>query len=203
VARTKVLTKDQIVKCAFDIVRSKGLNAITMREIGKQLNKSTAPIYTQYQSIEDIIGDLVLYINKVLLDYTQKAYTENGFLNIGIGFINFVFENKQIFSDFFMSIKSPSSLFSNDEDVYLPQMRKDYLLNQLSDASLSQIYNDIVVYCYGLAVMICSNHSENNELNYYINKLQEAGNIMIGYQMFKSGSYDDIVRKLISKKGQS
>jgi AcrR family transcriptional regulator len=202
-ARIKVLTQDQIIKCAFDIARSKGLNAITIREIGKQLKKSTAPIYTQYQSIEDIIDDLELYINKVLLDYTQKPYTENGFLNIGIGFINFVLENKRIFSDFFMSIESPSSIFSNDKEIYLPHMRKDYLLNQLSDASLTQIYSDIVVYCYGLAVMICSNLSETNELNYYINKLQEAGNIMISYQMFKSGLYDDIVRELITKKGQS
>lgn len=199
-ARTKVLTQDQIVKCAYNIARDKGLNAITIREIGKQLNKSTAPIYTQYQSIDSIINDLVLYINEVLQEYTMKPSSKSGFLNIGIGFITFVFENKRIFTDFFMSIRNPSSIFSNDKDVFISQMRKDSFLNLLSDQSLSQIYNDMVVYCYGLAVMMCSNLGQSDDLKYYLNKLREAGNIMIGYQMFKSGLYDDIVRKLISKE---
>ena len=199
-ARTKVLTQDQIVKCAYNIARDKGLNAITIREIGKQLNKSTAPIYTQYQSIDSIIDDLVLYINEVLQEYTMKPSSKSGFLNIGIGFITFVFENKRIFTDFFMSIRNPSSIFSNDKDVFISQMRKDSFLNLLSDQSLTQIYNDMVVYCYGLAVMMCSNLGQSDDLKYYLNKLREAGNIMIGYQMFKSGLYDDIVRKLISKE---
>ncbi|MFA5742078.1 MAG: hypothetical protein WC874_04295 [Candidatus Izemoplasmatales bacterium] len=199
-ARTKVLTQDQIVKCAYKIARDKGLNAITIREIGKQLNKSTAPIYTQYQSIDSIIDDLVLYINEVLQEYTMKPSSKSGFLNTGIGFITFVFENKRIFTDFFMSIRNPSSIFSNDKDVFISQMRKDSFLNLLSDQSLTQIYNDMVVYCYGLAVMMCSNLGQSDDLKYYLNKLREAGNIMIGYQMFKSGLYDDIVRKLISKE---
>jgi len=199
-ARTKVLTQDQIVKCAYNIARDKGLNAITIREIGKQLNKSTAPIYTQYQSIDSIIDDLVLYINEVLQEYTMKPSSKSGFLNIGIGFITFVFENKRIFTDFFMSIRNPSSIFSNDKDVFISQMRKDSFLNLLSDQSLTQIYNDMVVYCYGLAVMMCSNLGQSDDLKYYLNKLREAGNIMIGYQMFKSGLYDDIVRKLIFKE---
>ncbi|MFA5037863.1 MAG: hypothetical protein WC479_11900, partial [Candidatus Izemoplasmatales bacterium] len=119
---------------------------------------------------------------------------------IGIGFITFVFENKRIFTDFFMSIRNPSSIFSNDKAVFISQMRKDSFLNLLSDQSLTQIYNDMVVYCYGLAVMMCSNLGQGDDLKYYLNKLREAGNIMIGYQMFKSGLYDDIVRKLIFKE---
>ena len=51
-SRTAVLTKQQIIKCAYDIANKKGKAAITIREIANQLGKSTAPIYTQYTSID-------------------------------------------------------------------------------------------------------------------------------------------------------
>lgn len=199
-ARNAVLTKDQIIKCAFNIARDQGLKSITIREISKQLNKSTAPIYTQYQSIDAIIVDLRTYINELLLAYTLKPFSKNGFLNIGSGFIAFVFENKQIFTDFFLSINGPSFIFSTDDDFYIEQMRKDPLLNYLSNESLNQIYNDMIVYSYGLATMICSNLSPDKDLNYYIEKLEKAGNSIVGYQIYRSGIYEDVVKNLISKK---
>lgn len=201
-ARTSVLTKDQIIKCAFNIARDKGLKAITIREISKQLGKSTAPIYTQYQSIDAIIDDLVIYINDVLLKYTVVSSNKGGFLGIGLGFITFVIENKQIFIDFFISIDGPSFIFSTNNDFYIQEMRKDPLLNFLSTESLNQIYDDMVVYSYGLATMICSNLGPSNDLNYYIEKLEKAGSSIIGYQMYSSGIYEDVVKNLIGKKGE-
>jgi len=201
-ARTAVLTKDQIIRCAFNIARDKGLNAITIREIGKQLEKSTAPIYTQYQSIDAIIEDLVKYINEVLHKYTVTSTSKSEFLGIGLGFITFVIENKRIFTDFFISINGPSSIFSTDDDFYIEKMRKDPLLNFLPNDSLNQIYDDMIVYSYGLATMICSNLGPSADLNYYLEKLEKAGNTIIGYQIFSSGIYENVVRQLTTKKGE-
>lgn len=200
-ARTTVLTKDQIVQCAFDIARDKGINAITIREIGNRLGKSTAPIYSQYDSMDSILADLITHINGVILKYTMLSSTQSGFLNIGRGFITFVMENKRIFTDFFLSIDGTSSIFSSDGDFYIQEMRKDPLLNFLSDESLSHIYNDMIIYTYGLATMICSNLGPGDDLNYYLEKLEKAGNSMIGYHILSSGLYGDVIKNLIIKKG--
>ena len=98
--RTALLNKQQIIKCAYDIAREKGKDAITIREIGGRLGKSTAPIYTQYSSIEDIITDLKAYINELLRISIIENRTKDSFLNMGIGILSFVIDNKLIFNDF-------------------------------------------------------------------------------------------------------
>ena len=114
-SRTAVLNKQQIVRCAYDIAREKGRNAITVREIGNRLGKSTAPIYTQYSSSEEIISDLKDYIRELLHRSTMENRTDDSFLNMGVGFLAFVIENKLIFNDFFLTMGETKFDF-DDED---------------------------------------------------------------------------------------
>lgn len=201
-ARTAILTKEQIINCAFNIAKNDGIKSITIREIGKRLGKSTAPIYTQYNSMDDIIDDLVLYINNMIVNYTREPRTAGIFLNIGLGFIAFVMENKKIFTDFFISLEVPSFMFSTEDDFYIKQMRKDPLLNLLPDDSLKDIYDSLVIFTYGLATMICTNLGPSDDLKYYEEKLERAGNSIIGYQLISSGIYEDVVKKAMHNKSQ-
>jgi len=198
-ARTAVLTKEQIIQCAFNIAREKGKSAITIREIGTQLGKSTAPIYTQYPSIEAIFTDLNIYIKDQIFKSTQQKRTISSFLNIGVGFLAFVLENKLIFNDFFLTMDDPLTKFGKESHSYLEQMKENPFISVLSDQQLKGVLYDMQVYAYGLATMICTGADGSHDLSYYQNKLEVTGNSLMSYHLYSSGKYEAVIEKLVEK----
>jgi AcrR family transcriptional regulator len=198
-ARTTVLTKQQIIQCAFDIARDKGKKAITIREIGKRLKKSTAPIYTQYPSIEAIFNDLNIFIREQLFKSTQEERTISPFLNIGVGFIAFVLENKLIFNDFFLTMDAPLISSGKKDHTYIDQMKQNPFMSVLTDDQIESLLYDMSVYTYGLATIICTGADGNNELQFYISKLEQTGNSLMKYYMYSSGKYEEAIELLLKK----
>ena len=84
-ARIAVLSKDQILESSFKMINALGLDKLTVRSIANDLGTSTAPIYTQYKKMDEIKEDLSRYVDKQLMLHLQGKYTENSFLNIGVG----------------------------------------------------------------------------------------------------------------------
>jgi hypothetical protein len=198
-ARTAILEKSQIIECAFNIAREKGKDAITMREIGKRLGSSTAPIYTQYNSIEAIFSDLTLHIKKQMFFSTQVKRTISSFLNIGVGYIAFVLENKLIYNDFFLTMDDPLFSYKKAGHSYLDQMKKKPFISALSDEQLESVLYDMSVYTYGLATIICTGADGEHELNYYEKKLEQTGNSLMKYYLYSTGKYEEVIENIIKK----
>jgi AcrR family transcriptional regulator len=203
-ARTAVLNKQQIIQCAFDIAREKGRSSITIREIGNRLGRSTAPIYTQYSSIDEIIIDLKAYIIKLMEISSMENRTDNNFLNIGVGLISFVIDNKLIFNDFFLTMGENGSESDGESEikVYIEQMRKSPIANVLDDNQLKAIFRDMQIYTYGLATIICTGNGPNHDLSYYKNLLEQSGGALIGYHLYSSGKMEGVIEGLMNQLNQ-
>lgn len=65
--------KEEIIKAALDVVREKGADAVTAREVAAKLNTSPRPIFTYYASMEDLRRDVY-----ALAKDTYKTYIERG-----------------------------------------------------------------------------------------------------------------------------
>ena len=50
-------TKEEIVSAAIEILRDKGIEAITARELGVRLNSSARPIFTLYRNMDEVLSD--------------------------------------------------------------------------------------------------------------------------------------------------
>ena len=47
-------TSDKIIEAAVKITRAKGIDAVTAREVGKVLGASSRPIFTYFDTVEDL-----------------------------------------------------------------------------------------------------------------------------------------------------
>lgn len=197
--RTALLNKQQIIRCAYDIAQEKGKSAITIREIGNRLGKSTAPIYTQYPSIEDIITDLKKYITDLLHRSTMEKRTNDGFLNMGVGFLAFVMENKLIFNDFFLTKGQTKFDLDNEDCSSIDQMRGNPLTSVLEDEQLRTLLLDMKIYTYGLATMICTGTGPEKELDFYKDSLERTGSSLISYYLYSSGKYETVLNNIIKE----
>lgn len=77
-------SKEEIVSMALQITREHGIGAVTARELGARLGSSARPIFTVFQNMEEVNGEVVKaarllygqYINKGL--QSQPAFREIG-----------------------------------------------------------------------------------------------------------------------------
>jgi len=198
-ARTAVLTKDQILEAAFNLMNSSGAESITIRSIAKALNKSTAPIYTQYPSHEAIMTDLEIYVGHQLEKNIQTPRTIDGFKNIGLGILDFALSYKAAFDYYYLTTKKTQNFFPTDKDMLLNQMKANDMLTVLDDDQLLQLLDDMWVYTYGLATMICTGIETSDSLDYYSDKLGQMGHKTISYYLYSTGKYDAYLQKFIGK----
>ena len=198
-SRKAIISKKQIIQAAFDIAKVHGKNSITIRAIGMHLSISTAPIYTQYKSIDAIMIDLTTFVNDQVLASTLKKITGGSFLDIGVGYLDFVIIHPLIFNDFFLTMGNSIFETNQDADIYLNQMKKNPFLCEFNKEQLDSLLYDMSVYTYGLATMICTKKDIKHELPHYRNLLEQAGNKLISYHLYSSGKYETVINTLLEK----
>ncbi|NME35745.1 MULTISPECIES: TetR/AcrR family transcriptional regulator [Fusobacterium] len=96
-SRKIVFYKKKIFNKAFEIFLEEGMDKVTARNIAKIVNCSTTPIYSYYQSMEELKKELINHLLEVIKKYTDYSYTENEYINQSIGFCRFAKERKKIF----------------------------------------------------------------------------------------------------------
>ena len=67
-ARKCAYTKEMILEAAIKLFKKEGSDAITAKNIAKELNCSVAPIYSVYMSLDDLKKDLAFEIEKRILE---------------------------------------------------------------------------------------------------------------------------------------
>ncbi len=201
-ARKSVLTKEQIIEEAFHICQVEGLSFLTLRKIAANLGTSTAPIYTQYKNLDLLMNDLDNYVENKLLESTREKRTHDSFLNIGVGKLAFVLENQKIFIDFYLNKQHLDFNEDNKKPLFLEQMKENPYISIIGDERLTILLEDMWIYTYGLATLICTSINPPEDLTHYIHKLQQTGNKMIQYHLYSSGKYEEYLQLIMNKVGQ-
>lgn len=96
--------KDEIISAAVEITREKGIDALTARETASKLGVSTRPIFTYFDTMNDLKAEVYNYA-KVL----YQSYITNGLeepipnLGVGMHFIRFAKEEPELYKLLFLT----------------------------------------------------------------------------------------------------
>lgn len=90
-------TKDEIVATGFAIVREKGWGAFTARSIADALGSSSRPIYSFFNSLEQLEVKIVKRAVNLLYDYMTRQRTDDAWIDHGIGYVMFAHDEKNLF----------------------------------------------------------------------------------------------------------
>lgn len=72
-SRKATFTKQEILDCAIKIVRKKGFEALSARELSREMGCSTSPIFTIYNSFESVKADTMQQVFAILNRYLSGA----------------------------------------------------------------------------------------------------------------------------------
>ena len=116
--RLKV-TREDIIAAALDIVRKNGENALNARSIASQLGCSTQPIFSNFDSMEELettVIDAAYEQYWLFLEDEAKSEKYPKYKALGMAYIRFAREERELFKLLFMrdrtgEVISPSADF--------------------------------------------------------------------------------------------
>jgi AcrR family transcriptional regulator len=95
--RKNLFTKDMFINAAFKILREKGRDKLSARSLARELKCSTMPVYSYIKSMKTLVSDLEEKAVDLMLTYQTTSSTGQPFLDMGLGYVLFARNEKNLF----------------------------------------------------------------------------------------------------------
>lgn len=151
---TEKVSRDDIVRAALAIVDAEGLAALTARRVGAELGASTAPVYRQFASMDDLGRAVMERANARLIEYTTQEYTETPFLNMGTGIALFARDHPRLYRALFLETDRFREIVEAMLQQLTEDMRRDARFTTMSRARRARLLETMWTYTHGVASQI-------------------------------------------------
>lgn len=170
-------SKDEIIDMAVQIAAKKGISAITARELADKLSVSSRPIYSYFESIDELKREV---IQRIMKNFTSELYKKrpdaNQFLSVGLNLISFVKNNKEYYG----IIKHEGSKYidfkavNSFADIIVDKVSKSEEYSGFSKAKIKDAYLKMAIFSHGLADFVYYGHIDGSE-SFIRKMLEETG----------------------------
>ncbi len=155
-------TRDKIIQAGLNIIRENGVEALSARALGAKLGSSARPIFTVFESMEEVQAEIKKSAKSIYAEYVKKGLEQElAFKGVGTQYILFAIQEPKLFQLLFMFEQKQSPAVVN----VLPMIDdnyKDILLSvqngyHLSENKAEQLYRHLWIYTHGIAVLCATN----------------------------------------------
>ncbi len=161
---TPKYTREQILLAAYDLVREKGCDALTARDLGAKLGTSATPIFTAFENMEDLKNEVLKKAKRTFEDY-QKAEIERNeypkYKAMGMAYIKLAKEEKNIFKLLFMRDRSNEDIIS-DNQSYAYVLDTVRAQTNFPKDKADRFHAEMWIAVHGIATMIATSYLELN-----------------------------------------
>lgn len=175
------ITKEMIQNKAIKIIKTKGIEALNVRNIAKELNCSTQPIMYHYKNMDLLKEELYHIIDDYHSEFLMKESKDNNpLLNIGLQYIKFAVEEKNLFKFLFQNNKFNNYNFSdllNSEELnfIIDEIIKE---SNISKEQAKLLFQSLAISAHGLASFLANNSMKYDE-QFCIEILEKTFNNLI------------------------
>lgn len=151
-------TKEEIVTAALELVSEKGIEELTARELGVRLGSSARPIFTVFNSMEEVQEEVRAAALKRFESYAEKAvhYTPV-FKQVGMQMILFAMEEPKLYQLVYMSENAGATDFEgitqqlgDVAQLCVDVIQRDY---SLSAEDAKTLFEHVWIYTFGIGAL--------------------------------------------------
>jgi len=159
-AGKSIITKEELLKVALNMVEKNGIESINARTLAKEAGISTKPIYRIYISLDDLKNDVNEIIKKEYDEFIMKRVdNKNALITMCVAYIEFADMHRNYFRSMFLS---NNLKWQNVEDVLNEKWNQSTIINLVNKHSLSfsdakKLFMNVWIYANGLATLIATN----------------------------------------------
>lgn len=155
-------TKEEVIETALKIVQKEGFETLTARALGGELGSSPRPIFTVFNSMEEVQNEVVAAAKALYFKYQEKGLKEKpAFKGSGMEYIKFAAEQPKLFQLLFM--KQAESVPATGDVLMLLDEHYGQILKSVQDEygfgyqTAKELYLHLWVYSHGIAALIATN----------------------------------------------
>lgn len=159
-------TKNDILNAAYDVMKQNGIKHISARRIAEKFKGSTAPIYANFSTIDELKKEVIRMAEEKLNEYLYRDYTGRELFDAAMGFIKFARDEKELFRAIFLdAAEGFSDLFDKTMRALL---KEEIVLKSFPKLSFTQAKDGIErlwVHLFGYATLVFVSTNPENETN--------------------------------------
>ena len=171
------ISKDMILESGLKIIKDEGIDKLNVRSIANKLNCSTQPIMYHYKNVNVLKEDLYNIADNYHSEFLMKENDNiNPLLNIGLQYIKFAVDEKNLFKFIFQSDKFSNTnfedLINNDEkglEFIFETIHKEI---EITKEQAKDLFRILFITAHGLASLFANNSMKYDE-NYCVKILQD------------------------------
>lgn len=150
-------TREQIIAVGLDLVRERGLEGLTAREVGARLGASARPIFTVFENMEELTREVCTAAAKRIDAYAEREHYNPPTKRAGMQMAMFAREEPKLFQLILMrenkNVTTSDALFENlgpAAKEAIASMQAQYALNP--DAA-RMLFEQIWIFTYGVSAL--------------------------------------------------
>ena len=153
-------TSQQIVDAAVKITREKGIGAVTAREVGAVLGVSSRPLFTYFDTVDELKREVYNYAKNIYMEYIKSGLKkEIPALGVGQEYLRFAKEDPELYKFLFLSppegVKgSVMEGLKLSQDLVRDSIMKIY--NMDADTA-DKYFRDLWLVAYSFTTLIVTN----------------------------------------------
>lgn len=150
-------TKEEIITAALALVRERGEEALTARELGLRLGTSARPIFTLFKSMEEVKCGVLERANEVYTAFCKEE-CERGkyplYKTYGMAYVRMAAEDRNLFRLLFMRDRTGEEAGGYDASV-LATLRAQ---TGITDAEAERFHTEMWIFVHGIATMLATSY---------------------------------------------
>ncbi len=150
-------TREQIIEAGLKIAEMEGVEAVTARAVAAKLGCSVAPIFSVFENMDDLQGEITSAAKGIYSAYVAKGLkAQIAFKGVGMEYIRFAIEKPNLFRLLFMSKSSDfgiDNILMGIEDNYCKILNSVSESYGFGEADSKKLYQHMWIYTHGIAVL--------------------------------------------------
>ena len=168
-ASSVLLTREQVVEKAKEIVARDGWESLNARGLAKELDMSTKPLYRMFKGMEEIKSLVYQSIYKFYDEFvTSRIDKDKALITLCVAYIEFAQEHSNLFKTLFLSNNLSWKTIDSVLDEKWNQSAIINLVNKhgYTFENAKVLFMHIWLYSNGLATLLATNdmHLESNDI---------------------------------------
>ena len=151
------LTKEDIVQASLALIRESGAQACNARAIASRLGCSTQPIFSNFESMEQLEQNTIEAAYRMYLGFIDREVASGKYPRykaFGMAYIRFAFEERELFRLLFMRDRRGEGLLPSPDFEESVQMIMN--VNGISEQTARLMHTELWICVHGIGTMLAT-----------------------------------------------
>lgn len=158
VARKKTITREAILRAAYEVISKEGFSRFTARNVAQKMNSSTQPIYLEFRNIEELkeaaIQEIFENLSETIL---EKEQTGNRLVDVGVNFVEFAKNERSLYRALYIEeYVGMKKIQKYTYDYFLQLIATDENFKDLTPEEREYLFTRFWIVTTGLASLMIS-----------------------------------------------